>query len=88
MILKSTPLSRDIRNTFAEVHLAVKAKTRKKFAVKVLKPSIIRKFDRVINDFQGGIYREAVREWKSVLEKDPSNKIVKNLILTAEKNIK
>lgn len=38
--------------------------------------------------FQADIYREAVREWKSVLEKDLSNKIVKNLILSAEKNIK
>jgi len=38
--------------------------------------------------FQADIYREAVREWKSVLEKDLSNKIVKNLILAAEKNIK
>jgi len=55
MILRSAPLSRNIRNTFSEVYLAVKTKTRKKFAVKVLRPSVIRKFDRVINDFQAEI---------------------------------
>ncbi|MCK4966856.1 protein kinase [bacterium] len=51
-ILRSTPLNKDTKNTFAEVYLAVKTKTRKKFAVKILKPSIIKKFDRVTDDFQ------------------------------------
>ena len=55
MILRSTPLNKDVSNTFAEVYLAVKAKVRKKFAVKVLRPSVIREFDRVVDDFQAEI---------------------------------
>ena len=51
-IIRSVPLSQDVRNSFAEVYLAVKPKTRKKFAVKILRPSVIRKFDRIIDDFQ------------------------------------
>lgn len=51
-ILRSVPLNKDVRNSFAEVYLAVKRKTRKKFAVKALLPSVIMKFERIIDDFQ------------------------------------
>ncbi|MFC1563056.1 protein kinase [candidate division KSB1 bacterium] len=55
MILRSTPLNKNVSNTFAEVYLGVKEKTRKKFAVKVLKPSVVRMFGRVVDDFQAEI---------------------------------
>jgi len=55
LILQRAPLSESVNNSFSEVYLARKVKTRKKYAVKVLRPDIIKRYKRVIEDFQDEI---------------------------------
>jgi len=55
LILKRKPLSEEVQNSFSEVYLARKIKTRKKCAVKILRPEIIKRYKRVIDDFQDEI---------------------------------
>ncbi|MFC1555002.1 protein kinase [candidate division KSB1 bacterium] len=51
-IIRKKPISEGINNTFSEVYLIKKIKVRKKFALKVLRPEIIAKYERSIDDFQ------------------------------------
>lgn len=54
-VIRREPLSEGVNNTFAEVYLVKKMKVRKKFALKVLRPEIIAKYGRSVQDFQDEI---------------------------------
>jgi len=54
-VIRRQPLSADVNNTFAEVYLVKKIKVRRKFALKVLRPDIIAKSSRSVDDFQDEI---------------------------------
>ena len=54
-IIRRQPISDGVNNTFSEVYLVKKIKVRKKFALKVLRPDIIAKHKRSVDDFQDEI---------------------------------
>ncbi|MFC1732116.1 protein kinase [candidate division KSB1 bacterium] len=54
-VIRRQPLSEGVNNTFAEVYLVKKIKVRKKFALKVLRPEMIVKHARTVEDFQDEI---------------------------------
>ncbi len=54
-IIRRQPISDGVNNTFSEVYLVKKIKVRKKYALKVLRPDIIAKHKRSVDDFKDEI---------------------------------
>ncbi len=69
-IWSEDPISYGVSNTFSEVYLALKTKTRKRYAIKILRPSIIMKYDRAILDFQDEIKFLMELEHKNIIKID------------------
>ncbi|MCP4725788.1 MAG: protein kinase [bacterium] len=69
-VIRRQPLSEGVSNTFAEVYLIKKIKVRKKYALKVLRPEIISKYRRSIDDFQDEIKVLMELEHRNIIKID------------------
>ena len=67
-ILSERPISSKVKNTFAEVYLVEKTKTKKLYAFKFLKASIIMEFKRAVYDFQDEIKFLMELEHKNIIK--------------------
>ncbi len=75
-VIRRQPLSEGVNNTFAEVYLVKKIKVRKKFALKVLRPDIIVKSERSVDDFQDEIRMLMSVDHKNVIRIDDYGTLV------------
>lgn len=74
-VIRRQPISDDVSNTFAEVYLVKKIKVRKKFALKVLRPEIIARYKRSVNDFRDEIQVLTKLNHKNVIQIDDFGKL-------------